>query len=114
MKNAKLLLPCALVLSASPALAQEPGGDAPVAPPAAPAAPPSYPGALPPANYNPDGHLGASSRSTNDISRSQDGFDFGNNRGGVGPVHGSANGSYVVEGSFVPEAHTVRRGDTLW
>jgi hypothetical protein len=69
---------------------------------------------LPQPGYNPDSHLPSSSRSTSDTSRSSDGFDLG--RGGDGPtsVRGSENGSYVVEGQFIPESHSVRRGDTLW
>jgi hypothetical protein len=29
-------------------------------------------------------------------------------------IRGSQSGSYVVEGQFVPESHSVRRGDSLW
>ncbi|MEO5725467.1 MAG: LysM peptidoglycan-binding domain-containing protein, partial [Byssovorax sp.] len=74
---------------------------------------PTYPGSLPPAGFDPDAHLGSSSRSTTDITRG-DSFDL--NRGGGGPssFKGSAGGSYVVEGQSVPDGHTVRRGDTLW
>src|SRR5262245_26510686 len=35
-----------------------------------------YPGALPPAGWDPNGHLPSSSRATTDISRSSDGFDL--------------------------------------
>lgn len=73
-------------------------------PAAAPAAP----------AWNPDSHLPSSARSTTDTSRSTDGFDFGSTGGASGPVHGGAHGTYVVDGSYVPEAHSVRRGDTLW
>ncbi len=74
---------------------------------------PTYPGSLPPAGFDPDAHLGSSSRSTTDITRG-DSFDL--NRGGGGPssFKGNAGGSYVVEGQSVPDGHTVRRGDTLW
>lgn len=74
---------------------------------------PTYPGSLPPAGFDPDAHLGSSSRSRIDITRG-DSFDL--NRGGGGPssFKGSAGGSYVVEGQSVPDGHTVRRGDTLW
>jgi hypothetical protein len=74
---------------------------------------PTYPGSLPPAGFDPDAHLGPSSRSLTDINKG-DSFDLG--RGGSGPssFKGAANGSYVVEGQSVPDGHTVRRGDTLW
>ena len=64
--------------------------------------------------YDPNGHLPSSSRGSSDTSRPSDGFDL--NRGSEGPVsvRGNQNGSYIVEGQFVPEAHSVRRGDTLW
>jgi hypothetical protein len=29
-------------------------------------------------------------------------------------VHGGSNGQFLGEGTFTPEAHTVRRGETLW
>ncbi len=63
---------------------------------------------------NIDGHLPSSSRSSNDISRASDGFDLLAKPGGVPTIRGGPNGTYVVEGQYVPEAHTVRRGDTLW
>ena len=43
-----------------------------------------------------------------------DGFDLSRRSEGPASVRGGANGSYVVEGQFVPESHSVRRGDTLW
>ncbi len=105
----------------STALAQDAppagGGDEGAAPPAAPpAAAPRvtvYPGGLPPPGFDPDSHLPAGSRSTNDISRSRDGFDFSKG-GGPPSVRGGTGGSYILEGNFVPEAHAVKRGDTLW
>jgi hypothetical protein len=126
MNSATLLLR-SLVLSlcaAAPAVAfaQEapPAGGGPEAP-AAPApgvtvvqVPGGYPGSLPPAGWSPDGHLPSSARSVSDISRSSDGFDNRQGRSGPATARGSANGQYVSEGAFVPEAHTVRRGDTLW
>lgn len=75
---------------------------------------PSYPGSLPPANFNPDAHLPSSSRTTTDASRSADGFDFQAKAGGPASVRGATNGQYLSEGTFTPEAHAVRRGDTLW
>jgi hypothetical protein len=74
-----------------------------------------YPGALPPAGYDPNGYLPSSSRGiSGDISRSQDGFDLTPKSEGGGSVRGSAGGSFVIEGHARPEAHVVRRGDTLW
>ncbi len=74
-----------------------------------------YPGNLPPPGFNPDAHLNSSSRTVTDTSRSSDGFDFNYaNGGGDKSVRGGANGQYVHEGGFVPEAHAVRRRETLW
>jgi hypothetical protein len=116
---------------ASPAFAQAPpaappgGGDeggtpAPGTPgvtiiqvPSAPAAP-GYPGSLPPPGWNPDAHLPPSSRATTDISHSTDGFEFKPGGNGGGSLHGGSNGQFLGEGAFTPEAHTVRRGETLW
>ncbi|MBK8253781.1 MAG: LysM peptidoglycan-binding domain-containing protein [Polyangiaceae bacterium] len=61
-----------------------------------------------------NGHLGQSSRGTSDISKSSDGFDLLGTPGGGGSVRGGANGTYVMEGQYVPETHSVKRGDTLW
>jgi hypothetical protein len=80
--------------------------------PAAPAAP-SYPGSLPQPGFDPNGNLPQGSRATGDASHSTDGFDM-KSGGDSATVHGSANGQYVTEGSFTPEAHTVHRGETLW
>jgi hypothetical protein len=107
----------ALVACPSMAAAQDTGGGdtgggaspnvtvvqvpAPASAPAAPA-------------WNPDSHLPSSARSSTDASRAQDTFDFATSGGSTGPVHGSSTGTYVVDGSYVPEAHSVRRGDTLW
>jgi hypothetical protein len=110
---------------ASPALAQDTGpspddgggsGTSGTAVPSNPGAGPSQvfvPG-YPAPGVNIDGHLPSSSRSSSDISRSSDGFDLGGKPGGVPTIRGGPNGTYVVEGQYVPEAHTVRRGDTLW
>jgi hypothetical protein len=64
--------------------------------------------------FDPNAHLPSSSRGTTDTSHSTDTFDL--NRGAEGPssVKGSASGAFVSEGVSVPEAHSVRRGDTLW
>lgn len=61
-----------------------------------------------------EGHLPSSSRSTNDTSRSTDGFDLAPDADGGETAHGSENSGYVIEGQIVPELHTVRSGDTLW
>jgi hypothetical protein len=82
--------------------------------PSAPAAAPGYPGSLPPAGWNPDAHLPPSSRATTDISHSTDGFEFQPGGNGAGSLHGGSNGQFLGEGAFTPEAHTVRRGETLW
>ena len=74
---------------------------------------PTYPGTLPPAGFDPDAHLGSSSRSMTDINKG-DSFDLGRGSSGPSSFKGAANGSYVVEGQSVPDGHTVRRGDTLW
>jgi hypothetical protein len=84
-----------------------------------PSAGPGYPGYLPPAGWDPNGHLPSSSRGSTDISRSSDGFDLLPKSEGGGSFRGSSNGAYVsggggVSGGVMPEAHNVRRGDTLW
>lgn len=63
---------------------------------------------------NLEAHLPSSSRATTDVTRSSDGFDLDRRSAGPSSVRGSASGSFVLEGQYVPEAHTVRRGDTLW
>lgn len=62
---------------------------------------------------NIDGHLPSSSQARSDVN-SADGFDLGGSGEGAGSIKGKAGGSYVTEGSSVPESHSVRRGDTLW
>ena len=102
--------------TAGPSWAQDPpaapaGGDAPgAAPPGVTVVQVPYPGALPAAGFDPDSHLGPSSRSRSDINKAD---TFGTTPGSSS-FKGSANGSYVVEGQSVPDGHTVRRGDTLW
>ncbi|HZF54910.1 MAG TPA: LysM domain-containing protein [Polyangiaceae bacterium] len=61
-----------------------------------------------------EGHLPSSSRASTDTTRSADGFDLDPRGSGSRSVRGGAGGSFVLEGQYVPEAHTVRRGDTLW
>jgi LysM repeat protein len=125
--RALALVACAttpsLALAQNPP-AGDPGGDPGAAPqgppvtvvqvPAAQPAQPSYPGYLPPPGYDPNGHLPSSSRASTDVSKSTDGFDLNKGTNGPVSVRGSANGSFVTEGAFVPNGHTVRRGDTLW
>jgi hypothetical protein len=74
---------------------------------------PTYPGNLPPKDYDPNGHLNSGSRAVSDISQG-DKFDLRGRGSGPVSVRGGSNGQFLSEGSFTPEAHTVRRGDTLW
>ncbi len=105
----------------SPAQEAPPGGEGEGAPPPsvtvvqvpAPTTQVQVPG-YPAPGVDPNAHLPSSSRGTSDTSRSSDGFDLRPGTGPAGSVHGTATGAYVVEGNLVPEAHTVRRGDTLW
>jgi LysM domain len=63
---------------------------------------------------DPNAHLPSSARGTTDASKSGDGFDL-LNQGSANPsIRGNEKGSYVTDSRYVPEAHTVRRGDTLW
>lgn len=71
-------------------------------------------GPLPTPGWNPDAHLPSSSHAVTDINGDNDHFDIGQKPNPEPSVRGDKNGSYVVEGQFVPEAHSVRRGDTLW
>ncbi len=86
--------------------------------PAAPTQQQTIYGPLPPEGWDPNAHLPNSSRAVTDINGNNDGFDLDPNastRGGR-VVRGSASSGYSEGGgtSFVPELHTVRRGDTLW
>lgn len=80
-----------------------------------PAAPPTttYPGSLPQPGFDPNAHLPSSSRATDDINRG-DSFDLRTGSSGTATAYGGSNSSYVIEGQLTPEAHTVRRGETLW
>jgi hypothetical protein len=112
-----------VTLTAAPALAQDPdsapegGGTGTPAPSnPGPGAGPSQvfiPG-FPAPGTDLDAHLPSSSRASSDTSRSNDGFDLLPRAGGVPSVRGGASGTYVVEGQYIPETHSVRRGDTLW
>ncbi|MFO0589139.1 MAG: LysM domain-containing protein [Polyangiaceae bacterium] len=136
-QNPRTLLLAGLAVTAlsTTALAQEPGpspdanggddsgssanGNAPATQGPGPSAGPSQvyiPGYAAPGTSVDDinSHLGSSSRASTDTSHSTDGFDLQPQAGAVPSVRGGANGTYVVEGQYMPETHTVRRGDTLW
>lgn len=66
------------------------------------------------AAYDPNSHLGRGSQATGDINASKDGFDLNRIENQSANVRGGENGQYVVDGSNVPQTHTVKRGDTLW
>lgn len=68
---------------------------------------------LPSPGTNLEQHLPSSAHASTDTSRSSDGFDLNKASSENGTV-GNENGQAVLEGSGTPEAHTVRRGDTLW
>jgi hypothetical protein len=70
-------------------------------------------GGLPQPGYDPNAHLPSSSRATSDINKG-DSFDLRMGNTSTPTARGSENSSYVVEGQITPEAHTVRRGETLW
>jgi len=59
-------------------------------------------------------HLPSSSGASTDISSAQDGFDLRQSGKGATVVHGNEKGAYVVQGQYVPEIHTAKKGDTLW
>jgi len=60
-------------------------------------------------------YLPSSAQASTDTSRSSDGFDLRGSGAGDGKVvRGSANGAYIVSGSYVPNVHVAKRGDTLW
>ena len=130
-QNTKLALLTVVSLTAASAtaIAQEPGpspdsgnggdsGDS--------GGTPSNPGAGPGSVYIPgypapgtsvddiNSHLGSSSRASTDTSHSTDGFDLNKGSGSTPSVRGGASGTYVVEGQYMPETHSVKRGDTLW
>jgi len=65
-------------------------------------------------SFDPNSHLPSSSRGTLDTARSGDGFDLAPRTQAQPSVRGNANGAFVTEGQYLPEAHSVRRGDTLW
>jgi len=107
--------------SAREALAQEEvgptspaGGDAPIVIPGPSSSTTTFTPAGP-TQAELDGHLGSSSRSVTDINASRNEFDLNKSDPGAASTKGSATGQYIVDGAgSVPQAHTVRRGDTLW
>ena len=125
MRRILIAIPCSLFLTVA-AHAQE-GGDAGPPPTSGAEAPPE-PGvtvvevpqyAPPPSSTGTpeptvNDHLGASSNVSTDISKSADGFDLRRGSGGSATVRGSQGSAYIVSGSYTPELHTAKRGDTLW
>jgi LysM repeat protein len=69
---------------------------------------------LGPSREDLEGYLPSSSRSLTDASRSNDSFDLNQSAAGAGSARGGKDSQYVLEGAGVPQAHSVRRGDTLW
>jgi hypothetical protein len=62
-----------------------------------------------------DGHLPSSSQSLYDINSSKDTFDLNRSDPASATARGGKDAQYVIDGSgAVPQAHSVRRGDTLW
>lgn len=116
---ALLVAPLAALTPLAPAVAhaQEPAA------PSAPAAPPSGGGTttvtqssfgVPSADYDPNSHLGRGSQAASDINASRDGFDLNRPESQGATARGGSTGQYILDGSSVPPAHTVKRGDTLW
>jgi LysM repeat protein len=99
---------------APPAGPVDTSGDATVTVVQAPAPAPTVvvPG-FPQPGTNLESHLPSSAQAITDTTSSQDGFDL-NVGPGAESIRGGEGGTFVAEGSFVPQAHTVRRGDTLW
>lgn len=75
---------------------------------------PIYPYGLPQPGFDPNAHLPSSSRGTTDTSKATDGFDLNQRGTGSASSKGSENGQFILEGGGVPQAHSVKRGDTLW
>lgn len=61
-----------------------------------------------------EAHLPSSSRASSDTSSARDDFDLAPGSAGAGSIHGGEGGTYIMDGQYLPESHTVRRGDTLW
>ncbi|NUP08279.1 MAG: LysM peptidoglycan-binding domain-containing protein, partial [Polyangiaceae bacterium] len=110
-----------VALAPSAALAQDepvgptspPGGEGPVMVPG----PSTSTTVVSPAGPGPgevDSYLPSSSRSTTDINQSKSEFDLNPSSAGTPALRGGKGGQYIGEGASVPQAHTVKRGDTLW
>lgn len=69
---------------------------------------------LPSQGFDPDAHLPRGSRAVDDINAARDDFDLNRAESQPSTMRGNEGGQYVLDGSSVPPAHTVRRGDTLW
>jgi hypothetical protein len=93
---------------------QAPSQSVPGAPAGQPSPPQMFIPGYPAPGTRLEGHLPSSSRASTDTTRSSDGFDLDPRASGSRSVRGGSGGSFVLEGQYVPEAHTVRRGDTLW
>jgi hypothetical protein len=116
----RVLIAVAVLLIAMPGQAQEEGGgDVPAGDAGAPSVTVvqvPQAGPAPTADAPPDinQHLPSSSKASSDTASSGDGFDLRRGTGASGSVKGSKGGAYIVSGSYVPELHTAKRGDTLW
>jgi hypothetical protein len=112
--------------------APAPGGGAPAPAPGAPTVTQVSPGTTTQffpggvAPVPPGGTLGGGnaqfSSSKPITGNERDGFDFRSGGAGSGSVHGDPNGSFIIgqggdrgpRPGVVPNAHSVRKGDTLW
>lgn len=115
-----LALVALVALAPSTVLAQEevgptspPGGEGPVLVPG-PSTSTTSVTSTGPAPGEVDSYLPSSSQSTTDINSTKSGFDLNKSTAGEGAIKGGKNGQYIGEGASVPQAHTVKRGDTLW
>ena len=61
-----------------------------------------------------DSYLPSGSQSLTDVNSTKSTFDLNRGDGATLSSKGDPNGQFIVEGSGVPSAHTVKRGDTLW
>lgn len=115
-----LALLALLALVPAPAFAQEevgptspPGGEGPVMVPG-PSTTTTTVSKSGPGPGEVDTHLPTSSQSTTDINKSRSGFDLNKSTADQQALKGGKGGQYISEGASVPQAHTVKRGDTLW
>jgi hypothetical protein len=61
-----------------------------------------------------DSYLPSGSQSLTDVNATKSTFDLNRGDGATLSSKGDPKGQFIVEGSGVPSAHTVKRGDTLW